>query len=107
MRAAAVHAAVLAERAARDAPLDNPQAVAALLGALAEMNAAELTAILLSRDPARHAALTTLESVAALLGALHEAGASDQAAALAVRIARESPLIQPATTAGLLSILGR
>jgi hypothetical protein len=101
----AVHAEVLAERVARDAPLDNPQAVAALLDALAEMNAAELTDILLSRDPARHAALTAPGTLAVLLGALRSAGAPEQAAALASRVARDSPLTEPATTAGLLDAL--
>jgi hypothetical protein len=105
LQEAAVYAAVLAERAVRDAPLHDPGAVAALLKELHKMNARELEAILLSRDPSRRATLRTPESVLGLFHALQRAGAHEQAAVLAVRITRESPLIQPSTTARLLRIL--
>ena len=71
--------------AAAHASLDDPQAVAELLGALREAGADEQAAALLARDPAAHASLNKPAAVTELLGALRKAGADEQAAILLAR----------------------
>ncbi|MFB8760687.1 hypothetical protein [Streptomyces nigra] len=71
--------------AAAHAALDNPSAVAALLGSMREVGARKQVAALVARDPAAHANLRNLYGVADLLGQLREARADTQAAALLAR----------------------
>ena len=78
-----------ADWAAAHASLDNPVAVAGLLGALREAGATGQVAALATRAAA-HASLdepdADRDGVAVLLGALREAGASTQAAELIERL---------------------
>ena len=71
--------------AAAHAPLDDPYAVARLLGVLREAGAQEQATALLQRDPAAHVSLDDPDTVAWLLGSLREAGAQEQATALLQR----------------------
>ena len=92
--------------AAAYAALDDPSAVAGLLGALREAGADHQVAALLARDPAAHAALDDPSAVAGLLGALREAGADHQVAALLARdLAAHAALDDPSAVAGLLGAL--
>jgi uncharacterized protein YidB (DUF937 family) len=97
--------AMLPDRAAAHAPLDNPAAVAILLDSLREAGAGEQAAALLGRDPAAHAPLDDPDAVARLLDSLLEAGADEQAAALAGRAAAHAPLDNPHRVAILLDSL--
>ena len=78
-------AALLARNPAAHVPLDNPGAVAMLLGSLRVVSADEQAAALLARNPAAHAPLDNSLGVGELLGSLREAGAHEQAAALLAR----------------------
>ncbi|MEU9397651.1 hypothetical protein AB0D86_47750, partial [Streptomyces sp. NPDC048324] len=95
-----------AQWAAAHAALDDPFAVARLLGALqgAGVGAGEQATALLARDPAAHAALDDLDAVAILLGALQELGAGEQVTVLAKRVAAYTPLDNPYTVARLLML---
>ncbi|MFF8938128.1 hypothetical protein ACF08O_26100 [Streptomyces paradoxus] len=72
--------------AAAHASLDNPSAVAALLGSMREVGAEEQVAALLARNPAAHADLGNSFGVADLLDQLWAVDARDQATALAARL---------------------
>ena len=74
------------------APLDDPDAVARLLGGLRAAGADEQAAALLARDPAACVSLDHPHGVADLLSELRKAGADEQAAALAARAAAHAPL---------------
>ncbi|MGW5639234.1 hypothetical protein [Streptomyces sp. NPDC003832] len=71
--------------AAAHAALDNPGAVAALLGSLRDGGAKEQVAALLARNPATHADLGSAYGVTDLLLQLRKAGADAQVAALLAR----------------------
>jgi hypothetical protein len=75
-------AAALAERAAAQAPLDDPAAVGWPLDSLREEGAEEQATALLHRDPAAHVSLDDQNAVVDLLDSLREEGAEDQATAL-------------------------
>ena len=92
--------------AAAHAPLDNPWAVAYLLGALREAGADEQAAALAARAAA-HAPLDDPLGVDSLLFRLREAGADEQAAALAARAAARAPLDDADGVAILLGALRR
>ena len=83
---------------AAHASLDDPRAVADLLGALREAGASDAVAALLARDPAAQVRLDLDDpgAVAALLGALRAAGASDAVTALAARAAGQAQPRRPA-----------
>ena len=66
--------------------LDNPDAVAWLLGRLREAGTQEQVTALLHRDPAAHVSLDNPRAVAGLLGRLREAGTQEQITALADRL---------------------
>ena len=92
--------------AAAHAALDDPGAVASLLGSLRAAGAHEQAAALLARDPAAHAALDDPCGVARLLGSLRAAGAHEQAAALLARDpAAHAALDDPGAVASLLDSL--
>jgi hypothetical protein len=91
--------------AAAHAPLDDPYAVARLLGRLRGFGAGEQVATLLARDPAAHASLDYLHGVDWLLDVLVEVGAEEQAAALAARAAAHAPLDHSDEVATLLGVL--
>jgi hypothetical protein len=74
--------------AAAHVSLDDPGAVAALLGGLREAGAEQQAAALADRAAA-HVSLDDPDAVAALLDSLREAGAEQQAAALAERLPGE------------------
>jgi uncharacterized transporter YbjL len=76
----------LAARAAAEAALDNPFAVARLLNALREVGAQEQVDALLTRNPAAEAALDNSDAVARLLDVLRVVGAQEQVDALAARL---------------------
>jgi hypothetical protein len=88
------------------ASLDDPRAVASLLGALGAAGASDAVAALLARDPARHVSLDDPGAVASLLRALGAAGASDAVAALATRAAARVSLDDLRAVASLLRALG-
>ena len=107
LRAAGAHqqAAALASRAAADASLDDPAAVAVLLDRLRAAGAHEQAAALASRAAA-DASLDDPAAVARLLDSLRAAGAHQQAAALADRAAAvHASLDDPAAVARLLDSL--
>ena len=91
--------------AAAHVALDDPGAVAILLGSLREAGAQDQATALLRRDPAAYAALDDPSAVASLLGSLGEAGAQDQATALAGRAAAHAALDDPYAVAWLLGRL--
>ena len=90
--------------AAGQVSLDDPWAVAVLLGALhAGRGAGDAVAALLARDPAGQVSLDDPGAVAGLLRALREAGAGDAVAALLARDpAAQASLDDPRAVAGLL-----
>ena len=93
-------------RAAGHASLDDPRAVASLLGALREAGASDAVTALLARDPAGHASLDDPGAVAELLGELREAGAGDAVTALLARDpAGHASLDNPWAVAALLEEL--
>ena len=75
-----------ADWAAAHATLDDPGAVASLLGALREAGATGQVTALLNRDPATHATLDHPAGADSLLGALRRAGARAQADELIERL---------------------
>ena len=88
--------------------LDDPRAVAALLGELREAGAQDQVTALLRRDPAAHASLGNPHAVALLLDRLREAGAQDQVTALLRRDpAAHAPLDKLPYVAVLLAELRR
>jgi hypothetical protein len=87
--------------AAARASLEDPDAVARLLGILRAAGAPEQVAVLADRAAAR-ASLDAPESVARLLVSLRAAGAQDQVAVLADRAAARASLDDPWAVAGLL-----
>jgi hypothetical protein len=95
-------AAALATRAAHRASLENPWAVALLLGALRDARARDAAAALATRI-ADHASLGNLAGVAWLLRMLR--GQEDAEAALASRAAHHANLEDPAGVAALLGAL--
>ncbi|WP_344671995.1 hypothetical protein [Catenulispora yoronensis] len=96
-------AKVLAARAAANAELTDPRAVARALMALHVVGAAET---LLDRDPAAHADLTDPEAVAALIWALRDTGDEQAFRALLGRdLAAHADLSRPDAVAWLLSAL--
>jgi hypothetical protein len=103
--------AAVAGRAAADASLEDPGAVAELLRELRAAGTGSAVTALLARDPAAHADLTELASVAPLLTGLHAAGADDAVTALASRVAshvtagRDSSLSAARTASELLGEL--
>jgi hypothetical protein len=98
-------AIALAARAAAHVALDDPDAVAGLLGALREVGAGEQAAVLLARDPAGHAAVDHLVAIGGLLGALRRVGAGEQVTTLAARAAGHVALDNPRDVAVLLYVL--
>ncbi|MDN3354924.1 hypothetical protein [Actinomadura sp. DC4] len=87
---------VVAERAAIRLPLDDPRAVARLLGDLELAGRREEIGLLLDRGPAAHVALDDPDAVATLLYELARIRANDQVAALldrdpAARVALDDP----------------
>jgi len=91
--------------AAAHASLDDPAAVAALLGRLREAGAEQQTTALLHRDLAAHVCLDNPLAVAGLLSRLREAAAEPQVIALADRAAAHAPVRDPLAVAGLPSRL--
>ncbi len=92
--------------AAAHAALDDPGAVASLLGSLEAAGAPEQAAALQARDLAAHAALDDPRAVASLLDSLRQAGAHEQAAALLARDpAAHAALDDPYGVASLLGSL--
>lgn len=91
--------------AAAHASLDDPVAVAALLGRLRDAGPEQQAAALLHRDPAAHVCLDNPLAVAGLLGRLREAGAEQQFTVLADRAAAHAPVHDPFAVATLLSRL--
>jgi hypothetical protein len=88
------------------APLDDPSAVAELLGTLLEADAPrEQVTVLLQCDPAAHVSLENPYAVAHLLDSLREADAPGQVTALAGRAAADAPLENPDAVAHLLDSL--
>ena len=88
------------------APLDDPSAVARLLGTLLEAHAPrEQVTVLLQSDPATHVSLESPYAVAHLLDSLREADAPGQVTTLAGRAAANAPLEDPAAVARLLDSL--
>jgi len=88
------------------APLDDPSAVARLLGTLLEAHAPrEQVTVLLQSDPATHVSLESPYAVAHLLDSLREADAPEQVTTLAGRAAVNAPLEDPAAVARLLDSL--
>ena len=85
--------------------LDDPDAVARLLGELRKTGARGQATVLLRRDPAARVRLHDPHAVARLLGELQETGAQDQVTALAARAAARVPLDNPGAVARLLSRL--
>jgi hypothetical protein len=94
-----------ADWAAAHTTLDDPRALAELLGALRAAGATAQVAALLGRDPAAHVSLDDPRAVAELLGALWAAGATGQVATLANRIVDTASLDDPAAVAELLGAL--
>lgn len=92
----------LADRAAAQMGIDNPETVAGLLEELSE---AEAIQTLLERDPARQVSLDDPWEVARLLEALRAAGAVDQVQTLADRAAHGVSLDDPGAVARLLGAL--
>ncbi|RBQ17248.1 hypothetical protein DP939_25205 [Spongiactinospora rosea] len=91
--------------AAAHVALDNPDAVAHLLGRLREAGAEDQVTTLLDRNPAAHATLDNPYMVAHLLEELREAGAEDQVTTLAKRAAAHATLDNPGAVAHLLGRL--
>jgi hypothetical protein len=92
--------------AAVHAALDDPGAVARLLGSLREAGAHEQAAALLARDPAAHVSLNHPDGVAQLLDRLRKMDAHRQVAALLARDpAAHVSLDHPAAVAFLLNSL--
>jgi hypothetical protein len=88
------------------APLDDPSAVAQLLGTLLEAHAPrEQVTVLLQSDPATHVSLENPYAVAHLLDSLRDADAPGQVTALADRAAVNAPLENPDAVARLLDSL--
>jgi hypothetical protein len=88
------------------APLDDPSAVARLLGTLLEAHAPrEQVTVLLQSDPATHVSLESPYAVAYLLDSLREADAPGQVTTLAGRAAANAPLENPDAVARLLDSL--
>jgi hypothetical protein len=85
--------------------LDDPYAVAGLLGALREADATSQANTLLERDPAAHASLDDPYGVHRLLDALREADATSQVTTLATRAAAYVSVDQPGAVAELLGAL--
>src|SRR5262249_59353208 len=87
--------------AASRVDLDDPYAVAYLLGILREVGAGQQVTALASRAAAK-AALDDPGAVAHLLDSLLKAGAGQQVTALASRVAAKAALDDPAAVAHLL-----
>ena len=85
--------------------LEDPFAVARLLGTLQRAGAQEQVSLLLHRDPVARVLLEDPFAVARLLGRLRESGAQKQATALAERAAARVPLDDPRAVAELLARL--
>ena len=85
--------------------LDDPGAVAGLLGGLWAQGAEQQATALLRRDPAAHVSLNDPRAVARLLDSLWAARAEEQATALADRAAAHVSLDNPDAVATLLGSL--